>query len=157
MPTVTIECGGAQDPESNFMATEGLSRYLTYEDVLTVGHTDMSLEFFHNPLRLELKEGSEIAYGDHCLLQDGVTLLPEIEHFNCGFVTPDTRLGFVSGEIEQNLTAQGVGGEELISEYFQLRDGELYPKKILKLFMVTTNPEIARKDCLFYLTEPDEE
>ena len=157
MPTVTIECGGVQDPESNLMVTEGLGRYLTYDDVLSVGHTDMSLEFFHNPIRLELKEGSEIAYGDHCLLEDGVTLLPEIEHFNFGFVTPDSRLGFVYGDIEQNLTAKDMEGRELIGEYFELREGELYPKKILKLFMVTTNPEIARKDCLFYLTVPDEE
>ncbi len=156
MPTVTIECGGVQDPESNLMVTEGLSKYLTYDDVLSVGHTDMSLEFFHNPIRLELREGSEIAYGDHCLLQDGVTLLPEIEHFNFGFVTPETRLGFVSGGLTQNLTAKDVRGKESIGEYFELREGELYPRKILKLFMVTTNPEIARKDCLFYLTEPDE-
>lgn len=157
MPTVTIECGGAEDAESNRMATEGLIKYITYGDVLTVGHTDMSLEFFHNPIRLELLEGSEIAFGDHSLMDDGVTLLPEIENFNFGFVNSDSRLGFVSGELSANLTAKDTKGRERVMDYFQLRDGVLYPSQRLKLFMVTTNPEIARKDCLFYLVKADQD
>ena len=155
MPTVTIECGGAEDPESNVLATEGLNRYTTYENVLTLGHTDMSLEFFHNPIRLELVEGSDIAYGDHCLLDNGVTLLPEIEHFNFGFVSAQTRLGFISGELRDCLQANDVDGKDKLLDYFRTVDGELYPAQRLKLFMVTTNPEIARKDCLFYLLEAD--
>lgn len=156
MPTVTVECGGAQDPESNAVASEGLTKFISYDSVLSIGHTDMSLEFFHNPIRLELREGSDIAYGDHCLLTDGVTLIADVEHFNFGFVNPYTRIGFVSGSLEDNLTALDTTGRERVNDYFQVRDGELYPSRTLKLFMVTTNPEIARKDCLFYLTEEAE-
>ena len=155
MPTVTIECGGAQDNESHLLATEGLFKYVSYEDVLSIGHTDMSLEFFHNPLRLELAEGSDIAYGDHSLISDGVTLLPELENYNFGLVDPDVKLGFVSGELADKLTAKDTEQQERLSDYFELRDGELYPSQTLKLFMVTSNPEIARKDCLFYFVTPD--
>lgn len=155
MPTVTIECGGAQDPESNLLATEGLIKYTTYDNVLTRGHSDLSLEFFHNPIRLELVAGSDIAYGDHCLLNAGVTLLPEIEHFNFGFVAPETRLGFISGELTDCLQANAPDGKDKLLDYFRTIDGELYPVRRLKLFMVTTNPEIARKDCLFYLVAAD--
>ncbi|MCG8414790.1 MAG: succinylglutamate desuccinylase/aspartoacylase family protein [Pseudomonadales bacterium] len=155
VPTVTIECGGAQDRESHLLATEGLERYMTQEEVLTIGHTDMSLEFFHNPLRLELKEGSEIAYGDHCLMDDGVTLLPDIENHNFGYVDKPDRLGFVSGNLDDTLAVKNPLGEQKASQFFELRDGALYPMDRLKLFMVTTNPEIARKDCLFYLVRPN--
>ncbi len=155
MPTVTIECGGSQDHESHQLAIEGLERYMTLDEVLTVGHTDMSLELFHNPLRLELFGESDIAYGDHCLMQDGVTLLPDVENYNFGYVDQSTRLGFVSGLLDDNLTVQNPLGGQPASNYFELRDGALYPTKRLKLFMVTTNPEIARKDCLFYLVEAD--
>ncbi len=150
-PIVTIECGGAQDSESHQLAAEGLRKFVELGDVLTVHHTDMSLEFFHNPMRLELREASDIAYGDHCLLEDGVTLLPEIENFNFGYVTSKDRLGFVSGKLGANLTVKNPLGEDQITNYFQLQDGALYPACRLKLFMVTTNPEIARKDCLLYL------
>lgn len=155
MPTVTIECGGAQDTESNALATEGLSRYLTLDDVLSKQHGDMTLEFFHNPMRLELHEDKDIAYGDHRLIEDGVTLLPSVENYNFGYVDSATRLGFVSGELANTLSVKDNSGSEKILNYFELRDGELYPRRKIKLFMVTCNPEIARKDCLFYLVEPD--
>lgn len=156
LPSVTIECGGAQDRESNLVATEGLIRYMTKEDVLGVKHSDLSLEFFHNPMRLELHEDSAIAFGEHKLVDDGITLLPDIENYNFGFVNRQTRLGFVDGELADNLFAKSPTGEDCLRDYFEVREHELYPRQQLKLFMVTTNPEIARKDCLFYFVEaPD--
>ncbi|MEX0963122.1 MAG: succinylglutamate desuccinylase/aspartoacylase family protein [Pseudohongiellaceae bacterium] len=155
MPTVTIECGGAQDLESNIMAAEGLSRYFTLADVLSNQHGEMSLEFFHNPMRLELAAGIDIAYGEHCLLQEGVTLLPGVENYNFGFVDTSKPLGFVAGELTALLTLVDNSGRERVTDYFENREGVLYPRKKIKLFMVTGNPEIARKDCLFYLVEPD--
>jgi len=151
IPTVTIECGGIEDSESNPMALDGLIKFMTLNDVLSTKPSDMSLEFFHHPIRLELLEGSDIAYGTHSLVSDGVTLVPEIENHNFGFVDQDTLLGFVSGELKDNLTACDTKGRERITDYFRLQGDELYPAQKLKLFMVTTNPEIARKDCLFYL------
>jgi hypothetical protein len=156
MPTVTIECGGAQDRESNLLATEGLIRYMTIDNVLGNDHSDMTLEFFHNPIRMELVAGSDIAFGDHRLVRDGVTLLPDIENFNFGFVDPENLLGFVSGELPANLSAKRINGEQCVSDYFRLEGEELYPRQRLKLFMVTSNPEIARKDCLFYFVEDDD-
>lgn len=155
MPTVTIECGGAQDRESRLVATEGLIRYMTLESVLEAAHSEVSLEFFHNPMRLELLEGSDIAFGEHSLMPDGVTLLPDIENFNFGFVDSSNLLGFVSGPLTANLTARRPDGADCLADYFQARDGKLFPRQKLKLFMVTTNPEIARKDCLFYFVEAD--
>jgi len=150
MPTVTIECGGAQDKEANLLATQGLIRYMTVDDVLDHEHSEISLEFFHNPIRMELQEGSDIAFGEHSLMTDGVTLLPGIENYNFGFVEADTLLGFVSGGLADNLSAHRTDGSECLPDFFLLRGEELYPRRKLKLFMVTTNPEIARKDCLFY-------
>lgn len=153
LPAVTIECGGALDNESANLATEGLIRYLTLDDVLSERHGDLTLEYFHNPIRLELCAGSDIAYGEHCLFKDGVTLLPTIENHNFGFVDRTCHLGFVSGELTANLTARDAMGRERITDFFELRGDRLYPRRVLKLFMATTNPEIARKDCLCYLVE----
>lgn len=153
LPTVTIECGGAQDRESNLVATEGLIRYMTEEEILSVKHSDLSLEFFHNPMRLELREESAIAFGEHKLVEEGITLLPDIENYNFGFVNAQTLLGFVDGELANNLSAKTNTGEDCLQDYFEVRNSALYPRQQLKLFMVTTNPEIARKDCLFYFVE----
>ncbi len=152
-PTVTIECGGAADPDSNRVATEGLIKYLTYEDVLNAPHEGLSLDIFHHPLRMELVDDCEIAFGDHILVPDGVTLLSNIEHFNFDKVPTGTELGFIPIPLDECLTLTDAQGENRIHEYF-CQDGEsLRATQDLKLFMVTTNPEIARKDCLFYLVE----
>lgn len=155
MPVVTIECGGAQDTESPQVAFTGLHRYITCEDILSGRHKDLSLDFFHNPIRMELKEGSDIAYGDHCLFEGGVTLLPDIENHNFHSVDPTCHLGFVSGELSTVLSAIDSDGIERVSDFLELRGTALFPARKLKLFMVTNNPEIARKDCLFYLVAED--
>ena len=155
MPIVTIECGGAAEESSHQLALAGLRRYFTEPDVLS-GSRDEAVapEFFHHPVRMELSRGSDIAYGTHSLVSGGVTLLPDVERFNFGHITPEDQLGFVSGPLRANLSAKDPAGVERIDEFFQLRDDALYPRRRLKLFMVTSNPEIARKDCLFYIVEP---
>ncbi len=151
VPAVTIECGGAGDDESSVLATEGLIKYLTMDDVLSEGHSNFILEHFENPLRLELKEDASITYGDHKSCSHGVTLKPDIENRNFGYVEPDFQIGFLSGELSDLLTAKDSAGRERLTDYFCSVDGGLYPRQTLKFFMVTTNPEIAKKDCLFYL------
>ena len=151
LPAVTIECGGAADEESSVLATEGLIKYLTFDDVLTDGHSDLILEHFENPIRLELKAGSTIAYADHRCIDHGVTLKPDIENQNFGFVEANYHLGYLSGEIDELLSAKDSNGVERLSEFFCASNGELFPTRTLKFFMVTTNPQIAINDCLFYL------
>jgi len=151
LPAVTIECGGAADEESSVLATEGLIKYLTFDDVLTEGHSDLLLEHFENPVRLELKQGASIAYGDSHSVSHSVTLRADIENQNFGYVDSSYRLGFLSGELSELLSVKDSEGIERLDEFFRVKDGELFPAKTLKLFMVTTNPEIAKNDCLFYL------
>jgi hypothetical protein len=115
----------------------------------------MSLEFFHNPMRLELLESSDIAYGDHSLMESGVTLLPDIENHNFGYVDSEDRLGFIAGILSEHLKVSDPNGNEANEDYFELREGVLFPKRRLKFFMVKTNPEIARRDCLLYLPLAD--
>ena len=154
-PTVTIECGGVSDPESNRVATEGLIKYFSYENVLAAPHGEIELDIFHHPMRMELKDDCEIAFGDHSLVPDGVTLLSDIEHYNFDKVHAGTILGFVPLGLEKCLSLKDANGKDRIGEYFQVEAVSLQASRDLKLFMVTTNPEIARKDCLFYLVEAD--
>lgn len=153
MPTVTIECGGAQDQESHKVAQEGLRAYMLSTDVLGKVEGELALEFFEHPIRLELSSEVEIAYGNQQLIPAGVTLLPEVEQFNFGDVDEDTHLGFATLPLSKRLCAIDSNGKDRINDFFQLKGNMLYPKEKLKFFMVTTNPEIAKKDCLLYFVE----
>jgi hypothetical protein len=37
-----------------------------------------------------------------------------------------------------------------MEQVLQVRDGRIYPAQALRTFMITTNPVIAKSDCLFY-------
>lgn len=150
-PTVTVECGGAQDSESHLLAKEGLLEFATRQDVLNPAPADFSLDFFYNPLRLEVRDGVTLAYSETANPLHDLTLFPQIEHYNFGFVDTGTALGYIRGDIECTLSLASSTGEEKLKEFFTVVEGRLVPSQTLKLFMVTTNPEIARKDCLFYL------
>ncbi|MEX1033673.1 MAG: succinylglutamate desuccinylase/aspartoacylase family protein [Cellvibrionaceae bacterium] len=150
-PTVTVECGGAQDVGSNRLAEEGLVQFACRSDVLTPPPADFTLDFFYNPIRLELRDQARVSYGEEPSPYHDVTLLPQIEHYNFGFIEVGTPLGYIAADFRDLLTAADSLGNDHLTEYFQVVDGQLVPTQALKLFMVTTNPEIARKDCLFYL------
>ena len=149
-PTVTIECGGAQQETSHQLAQEGLRKYFLIDNVLTLSKADFDIEYFRNPTRLELKTDLPLYYGEQSLDSNGLTLKSNIESHNFGKVVAGTELGFIAPELFANLTAVNTQGQEQLFEYFQAGDGILRPTCDLRLFMVTGNPAIAKSDCLFY-------
>lgn len=150
-PVVTIECGGSQDLEANRLAAEGLEAYACRNDVLSPPPADFALDYFYNPLRLEMREGVEVSYQENLSRRHVVTLFPDIERYNFGYVEAGTALGYVQGKLEDALRVVGSQGESPVETFLDLRNDLLRTGRQLKLFMVTTNAEIARRDCLFYL------
>lgn len=149
-PTVTIECGGAQEEASHRLAEEGLEKYFVLDNTLALANSDFDIEYFRNPVRLELKTDLPVYYGEQSLDPNGLTLKTDIETHNFGEVTPETKLGFLARELFTHLSAENTQGEEKLFECFQVVDNVLRPKRDLRLFMVTGNPVIAKSDCLFY-------
>ncbi len=151
-PTVTIECGGARDEESDRMALIGMTQFLSLDNVLELGAPDdMSMDYFHNPMRLELKPGAAVSYGSAALPIAGICLLPDVEHLNFNYVEPHTQIGFITGDFTELLQARTRDGEDRLQRYFLVEDGMLTARLRMKFFMVTNNPEIARTDCILYL------
>ena len=150
LPTVTIECGGALDSESSKIAVEGLQRYMTLNNVLSERHDLLDMEYFHNPIRLELRPGNKICYSNHPAGDPELVLFPDIENYNFGFVDDTCQLGFIKQDVANTLTAVDRHGNECVDYFFSKRDDKLFPRRKLKLFMVTTSAAIAKDDCILY-------
>ena len=156
IPTVTIECGGSYDHESNRIAQEGLEKFIYQDNVMHYADGDWDMEVLKNPVRLELNAGTIIEYGDcsqqNVQLTPGVDLcLPvDIEKHNFGIVTVDTLLGRLGKMGLAALSLKSSTGHVNIEKYFSVSDGYLHPSRPLKLFMITTNPSIAISDCILY-------
>lgn len=154
-PTVTVEVGGRLDEEAHELAFEGLCRYFEAPTVLYPDRTDWGLETFANPIRLELQDNVTLTYAEAPCENYDITLRPDIEHHNFGRLATNTPLGWARGEAARLFRAQDGGGRCAVARLIRLEDGLLFPAQDLKLFMITTNAQIAHADCLFYAVGDD--
>lgn len=150
VPTVTIECGGAQDPRADDIAYAGICRYASAEQVLQPQASDWQLEVLYQPVRLELRDDASITYAEAQDLYADITLPPDVEHFNFGRVTPEVALGWLKPDSWDKLIVNNAAGVDVKHKVLKREGNQLFPAQALKLFMVTTDARIAKSDCLFY-------
>lgn len=150
VPTVTIECGGANDTSAQIIAKEGLHRYLDTDHVLADPKAHYQVNIFKNPIRLETAIPGTVAYCDSAKEDALITLPKQAEKFNYGMLTRDEAIAHLGSLGLHALSAKDHEGTERLEEFFIEREGRLYPRHAMKVFMVTTNPDIAASDCLFY-------
>ncbi len=155
VPTVTIECGGSQDPRADEIAYQGLLKFVGEEDILTPTAADWDMEVLHEPVRLELSEDALISYGSRQDLLADITLPPDVENHNFGRVSKELQLGWVNPQSWHKLRIKTPNGKDVKHRILRLEGNRLYPAQALKLFMITTNPGIAKSDCVFYAVADD--
>jgi hypothetical protein len=150
VPTVTIECGGSQDPESHLIAYDGLLRFVASRSLFSVEHSAWPIDVLHNPVRLELDPALLIAYAEKPKNGVDLCLRVDIENFNFGEVETQTALGWINDKAWDGIRVVDSLGENLRDQFLRRDQGQLYPAARLKLFMITSNPLIAISDCLLY-------
>ncbi|WP_230970657.1 M14 family metallopeptidase [Nitrogeniibacter aestuarii] len=156
VPTVTIECGGRLDANAHTVAWAGIDHYFTRDTLWDALPADDAIEIMYNPVRLELTETCELAYARAPVSDVPLTLRPDIEHHNFGLTPAGTHLGWVHGAGLRDLfVARNTAHTCVLEDLVSLSSGELRTKRPLKLFMITTNPVIAKSDCLFYAVQDD--
>lgn len=158
-PTVTIECGGREDEEAHAIAWNGLQRYFSRSKVLASEPTDWGLELLNNPVRLELNPDYTLCYAEQYNAKYDLSLPPSIEHFNSGITTKDTVLGWVNisdaPAVTELFSCKNSREACVLNQLLYISAGKLLTCQDLKLFMITTNPVIARSDCLLYAVRGD--
>lgn len=150
VPTVTIECGGAQDEEAHEIAYEGIQRYISETNVLIEREADWGLELLENPIRVELKGDATIAFDESVKAGIDITLPPSIENHNFGVILPNEPLGWLGEKGLSCFVAENTKGHDKLSKILRAEGGVLYAAQPIRAFMITTNASIAKSDCLFY-------
>ena len=154
-PTITVECGGASDPESDGVAMKGLTHYAMAESVLVPRPTFQKISVLKHPIRVELREDAKIVYDTAPIPKVDITLRPDIDRYNFGVLKPGEVLGWVGSRRLEALIARDARGRDRTQEIFTAQDGCLQVSQPARLLMMTTNPDIAQSDCLFYFLPTD--
>ena len=151
VPVVTIECGGVEEDASHQIAYEGLMRFFSQENLFIQEEKEWGLEIFSNPVRVELTPQARLNYGEHEKPNADLTLRVDIEHYNFQLVGEDTCLGWVSSPCPEGLIlALDPNRQDHFESFYYCRGGKLYTRTSQKMFMITSNAEVARSDCLWY-------
>src|SRR5690606_1460789 len=148
---VSIEAGGANDPLSDEVAFAGINRYFNAEDWSDFDQNKLTV--IQHPLRLELEKGAQIGYASSQVPEWDITIPLDVEKYNYHMLAKDTPVAWVGPKGLDILTITNNDGENVIEQFFEVKDNKLFSKQSLKLFMVTTNPIIAQADCLFYIVQ----
>lgn len=149
LPVVTIECGGSQDAGSVEIAFNGITQLAQRSDIFQPPSEHKIQKSLH-PLRLQIRPDYALAYGKEFDQASDLTLIEEIESYNSKPVSSTDILGWLGGAGLEALEAIDGGGVNRVSDAFVEKDGALYSKGNVQLFMATRRLDIARSDCLFY-------
>ncbi|AWL11148.1 hypothetical protein HMF8227_00652 [Saliniradius amylolyticus] len=144
-PVVTIEAGGAKDETANKTAYAGIKTLFDKADVF---EASQPVGLLRNPRRFELRQGYSVAYLDRPDNAADVCLRTDIESLNFGMTPAGTHLGWVRDNALSPFVLDD--NENDAQRYFRVTDNQLYTVLPLRLFMATSNADIARSDCLFY-------
>jgi len=149
-PSVTVECGRAGDEVANANARTGLERYLTIDDIGTSPIANRPMAVYVDPVRVEVRNGVELAFGESRVLEADFTVARDIDRHNFELIDAGTPIGWIAPEIDRPLVALGHTHEDLADDYFAIRNGVVETTQSLIPIMMTTNRRNALDDCLFY-------
>ncbi|WP_168204245.1 succinylglutamate desuccinylase/aspartoacylase domain-containing protein [Aliikangiella coralliicola] len=149
-PIATIECGGSNDIYSHQVATDGLHEYFTRENIFDQ-HADR-VQVHRHPIRVELVGDASVGFSHHSLPTTDITLRADIEQLNRQITPAGEFIGWCSPEQALPLKAIDEQGVDQIEQLLELKNGCLFAKQNMHMFMITTTLEIATNDCLFYAT-----
>jgi hypothetical protein len=148
-PSVTIECGRSGDPSADDIASEGLASYLGRGEV---GPRDAahSMAILSEPIRVCIASDVSLAFGDTGSREAQLTVSSDIDRHNFELLPSGSPIGWVHPGGEWPLDARRPDGSECSREMFRLRGSVLETCRDFIPIMMTTKPEIAKSDCLFY-------
>ncbi len=153
-PTVTIECGGIRNRTADIVALEGLARYVSVDQLFS-RTAEQRVTILKHPIRVRAVNGAEVAYSNAPVSGIDITLRQDIDRFNYTVLPPSEPLGWLGAKGLTVIKAYEHDAEDLATELFASRGGRLYVTRPVRLFMATTDPLIAKDDCLFYAIPAD--
>jgi len=150
-PSITVECGRANDPDADAIALAGLRRYVLVDAIETRRVLAAPMAVFDDPVRVTLAHGIRLGIGARPVPGADLTLAEDIDRHNFQPVMPGMLLGWLGTRRQWPIEARGADGQDVSADVFEARDGTLVTRRGIVPIMMTTDPVVAAADCLFYI------
>ena len=152
-PVITVEAGCGQDHDAHEAAYDGIAKFFTLDNIFA-DHQPVTL--LADARRLELRRNAVVAFSDKPVFGINVTIDHAIDQHNFTVIEPGTVLGWVDHNQIDHFKIGGNRRREKVDNFFCATDYALRNIKPMRIFMTTTQAEMAKRDCLFYFVEENE-
>lgn len=148
-PSVTVECGQAGQLAALDHAISFLDACLHLHHLpdQPVHHQDIHL--LHTMATVKVRPGVDFGF------EKGANVLfrSDLDHFNFGLIKAGQSLAFLNDGATLPLEALDNDGRDITANLFNISGGELVAVRPIIPSMATTNADVIRQDCLFYVME----
>lgn len=157
-PSVTIECGRSGDPGADEVAYRGLVE-LMGRDLIDFDRPERPVAVLVDPVRIELRPGTRLSFGDAPDPTADVTISRDIDRHNFETLPMGAPIGWLAEGRPWPFVARGPDGTDASRDLIALHGQSLVTARGLMPIMMTTDRDVALRDCLFYAVRPapDEE
>jgi hypothetical protein len=152
-PSIVIECGRAGDPLADATALAGLERFLLMDRLEDASARAAGVEVLQHPLRVVLAPWASLAFGDAPQGDVSVTIRRDVDRHNFSPMRAGETLGWISRDEPWPFEALGAAGDDRSRDLLALEGREVRTRREIVPVMMTTSPDIAKSDCLFYALE----
>ncbi|MCG8421549.1 MAG: succinylglutamate desuccinylase [Proteobacteria bacterium] len=149
--SVAIECGHSRDPAAHDVALAGIERFVNTQDLELDTELNRDISLFDHPIRVRLRNGLTVRFSDQPDPTYDLTLRADIDNHNFHTLDPGTVLGWIQPGCAWPLVALGADQKDVSHLHFAISDDKLIFTTDRVPVMMTTDPIVARQDCLCYL------
>lgn len=153
LPIVTVECGRRLDPAADALAHEGLRRFAEAEALPQVRLESGQVEVLHRSVRVRVRPGLRIGFGDYRQSGTDITCALDIDRYNFQTLPSGSHVAWVSADLDLPFEAWDETGSDVSAQLFRREGRSIRTTRDVIPIMMTTDPEIALSDCLFYAVE----
>jgi len=152
VPSIAIECGKADRPESLAFAVDGLRRYLG-EPPITDAEVVRDFDMIADLRKVVVRPEVRFTFGGDLSDDVDFVVAEDAEVHNFVEVPPGHVLGHVHPGSALPLVAKSSGADDVTDALFDVLDGVVVTRRAVTPIMMTRSVEAARKDCLFYVAD----
>lgn len=149
-PSVTIECGKANQAYGTEHALEFLEGCLHLADISDKPVHEHDLDLFHIVARVKVPGDISFGFGSE---QADICFIDNLDHLNFRELYEGTMLGRVKPGNDACLKVWDEQGDEVSDTYFIIQDNEIRLIQRAMPAMLTMDKKAIRQDCLCYLME----
>jgi len=149
-PAVTLECGQAGEKAALSHAIDYLDACLHLHHIPEQPGSPHDVHLLRTKATVKMVPGTDFCFGE---ASAGVRVRPDLDHFNFGQLKEGQPIAELDDGNRMPVVATDNQGEDITRSLFSMNDGVLRASQILIPSMATTNVDVVRQDCLFYVME----